>query len=232
MQAGKKLVFAVSIALALAPMRAAYAGGDLNSTLQKLDAAAARFRTASADSEFETVQTEPVPDTEVQKGVVYYRRNGSNFQMGVHINEVDGHSAPEVVVCCRNGVIELYQKLIDQVTTLSKFSRYESWFMLGFGASGKEMAEKWNITDAGPAMVNGVKTEELEMVPKDPVVRKNLPKVTMWIDLDTGVSLKQVFDEGQGQSRTATYTNIRVNHSPPGDAFTFKTDSHTTYVNQ
>ena len=232
MQAGRKLAFAVSIALTLAAVRPACAAGDLNSTLKKLDAAAARFHTASADFEFDTVETEPVLDTEVQKGVVYYQRSGSNFQMGVHINLVNGQPVPKVVVCCQGGVIKLYEKLIDQVTTLSKFSQYKSYFMLGFGASGKDLEEKWNIQDDGPEMLNGVKTEKLEMVPKDPAIRKNLPKVTVWMDLDTGVNLKQVFDEGQGQYRTCTYTNIRVNRSLPGDAFTFNTDRLTTYVNQ
>lgn len=231
MPLGRKLVLAVSIALGSIPVQPAFAAGDLKAVLQRLDAAAARFHTASADFVYKNVQTEPVPDTEVQTGEVYYRRNGSGFQMGIHIERVNGQRAPEVIVCCRNGVIELYQKLIDQVTRLSKFSRYKSWFMLGFGASGQELAEKWNIQDDEAEMLNGRKTEKLEMVPKDPAIRKNLPEVTMWIDLDTGVSVKQVFDEGQGQTRTATYTNIRINRSLPGNAFTFKTGSHTTYLN-
>ncbi len=232
MQSGRNLVFIVLLALALVPARPAFAAGDLNSTLQKLDAAAARFHSAAADFVYENVQTEPVPDTEVQKGVVYYRRQGSNFQMGLHINQVNGRPVPKVVVCCQDGAIKLYEKLINQVTTLSKFSQYKSWIMLGFGASGKELAEKWNMTDDGPEVVNGVTTEKLEMAPKDPTIRRNLQKVTIWIDLKTGVSLKQVFDEGQGQTRTAKYTNVRINHSLPHDAFTFKTDSRTTYVNQ
>ena len=52
------------------------------------------------------------------------------------------------------------------------------------------------------------------------------------MDVDRGVSLKQVFDEGQGASRTCTYTNIKVNRSLPTDAFTFKTEPNPTYVNR
>ena len=126
----------------------------------------------------------------------------------------------------------LVEPLIDQVTTLTSASQYEGYLMLGFGASGKELAEKWDITDAGPETINGVKTEKLDLVAKDPTVRKNLPKVTIWVDLDRGVSLKQVFDEGQGQSRTCTYSNIKINESLPGDAFTIKTDSKTQYINR
>ena len=63
-------------------------------------------------------------------------------------------------------------------------------------------------------------------------VKKNLPKVTVWMDTDRGVSLKQVFDEGPGQYRVSVYFNIRLNTSLPGDAFTFKTDSKTQYINR
>lgn len=204
----------------------------LQSVLSKLNEAATSFHTTSADVEFDTTQTDPVPDTDVQKGVVYYQRNNSTFQMGVHIATDNAQPAPKVVVCCAKGSIQLYEKLPNQVTTLSKLSQYESWFMLGFGASGTELQEKWDITYAGPETIDGVKTAKLEMVPKDPAVKKTVPKVILWLDTSRAVSLKQYFDEGQGQSRTCHYTNIKVNQSLPKDAFAFKTDSKTTYVNR
>ncbi len=214
----------------LIPCRAAFAAEDLNSVLARLNTAAAGFRTTSADVEFDSTQTNPVPDTDVQKGVVYYERSGSTFHMGVHIATDDDQPSPKVVVCCARGTIQLYEKLTDQVTTLSKLSQYESWFMLGFGASGNELEEKWDITYDGVEPVDGVETAKLELVPKDPAVRQKLPKVILWMDLSRAVSLKQYFDEGNGQSRTCHYTNIKVNGSLPKDAFTFKTDSKTTYT--
>jgi outer membrane lipoprotein-sorting protein len=226
------MALALPMVLLLLSGRTASAADDLNSVLSKLDTASAGFRTTSADVEFDTAQTDPVPDTDTQKGVVYYKRDGAAFQMGVHIATDEGQPAPKVVVCCSGGLIELYEKLTDQVTKLSKLSQYQSWFMLGFGASGKELKEKWDITYDGPETIDGVKTAKLEMVPKDPTVRKNLPKVILWMDTDRAISLKQYFDEGQGQSRTCLYTNIKMNQPLPKDAFTFKTDSKTTYVNR
>jgi outer membrane lipoprotein-sorting protein len=102
--------------------------------------------------------------------------------------------------------------------------------MLGFGASGKELADKWEITDLGTEAIGGIATEKLELVAKDATVQKNIPKVTIWMDLSRAVSLKQVFDQGHGRSRVNTYTNIKVNQRLPSDAFTFKTDSKTQYV--
>jgi outer membrane lipoprotein-sorting protein len=226
----KKLPALVALfALNLFSRPAPAAAEDLNSVLSKLDTAAVNFHTTSADVEFDTTQINPVPDTDVQKGVVYYERSGSSFQMGVHIATDDGQPAPKIIVCCAKGSIQLYEKLSDQVTTLSKLSQYESWFMLGFGASGKELEEKWDIVYDGPETVDGLPTAKLELVPKDPTVKKNLPKVILWMDTSRAISLKQYFDEGNGQSRTCHYTNIKLNGRLPKDAFTFKTDSKTTY---
>lgn len=225
-----RLVFFGMVAFLAVPGTPAFAAGDLKATLAKLDDAATRFHTLSADFEFDSIQSEPVYDKSVQTGAVYYRREGSDFQMGVHVEDEDGQRAPKVIVCCQSGVIRLYEEKLNQVTTLSKLSQYESWFMLGFGASGKDLAEKWNITDDGPETVNGVTTEKLVMIPKDPAVRRNVPQVTLWMDLERGLSVKQVFDEGEGQSRVCTYSNFKLNQSLPGDAFTFKTNKSTTYV--
>jgi outer membrane lipoprotein-sorting protein len=232
MQFMRRIIFAALTVLMLLPCRAAFAADDLKAVLEKLDAAATNFHTTTADFEFDSTQTVPITDTDVQKGIVYYERNGTKYQMGVHINEDDGQPVPKVVVCCEGGLIKLYEKLPNQVTTLSKLSQYGSWFMLGFGASGKELEEKWEITYDGTETVDGVKTAKLEMTPRDPAVKKNLPKVILWMDTDKGVSLKQWFDQGGGQSRTCHYTNIKMNQKLPNDAFSFKTDSNTTHVNR
>jgi outer membrane lipoprotein-sorting protein len=160
---------------------------------------------------------------------VYYQRKGSGFEMGVHIDQVNGKPVPKVLVVS-GGVFKMYEKMLDQVTTSNRVSKYESYLILGFGASGKDLKDKWNIQDDGPETMGGVKTEKLELTAKDPQVLKLFPKVTIWVDPERGVSLKQVFDEGQGQSRVCTYANIKLNQTLPSDAFTFKTDSKTQYV--
>lgn len=219
-------------ALLLLPAHAAFAAGNLKATLARLDAAAAKFHSTSADFTFQSVQTEPVPDTEIQKGVVYYQREGSTFQMGVHIQTVDGQPAPKTIVCCQRGAVRLYDQRLNQVTELNRLSQYESWFELGFGASGRELAAKWDITDDGPETIDGVQAEKLVMVAKDPAVRRNIAQVTLWMDLNRGVSLKQYFNEDSSHYRVATYTNIKMNQQPPRDAFTLNTNKQTTYVSQ
>ena len=217
---------------AIRPAVAAPAAHDQkDEVLRRLDQAAKNFRSTSADFEFDSVYTDPIPEKDVQKGTVYYERKGSAFQMAAHINEDNGKPVPKVYVYS-GGVVKLYEQLIDQVTTLTKAGQYESWFMLGFGASGKDLEQKWEINYLGSETLDGVKTEMLELVPKDPAIRKNLSKVNMWIDPERGVSLKQILYFGPGEYKVCVYFNIKVNQTLPADAFTFKTTSKTTSVNR
>lgn len=204
---------------------------DLSRVLHQLDATAANFHSTAADFEFDSVETDPVYDKEVQKGTVYYERNGSGFRMAAHINEINGKPVPKTYTYA-GGVFKLYEKLTNQVTTFSKLSQYESWFMLGFGASGKDLEQKWEIKYLGPETLDGIKTEKLEMVAKDAQIRKNIRKVTIWVDPSRGISLKQVFDETASNYRVAVYFNIKLNQPLPGDAFTIKTDGQTQFVNR
>jgi outer membrane lipoprotein-sorting protein len=228
----RNLISAALIALLAVPGCGAYPGGNLQTTLDKLNQAAKKFKSTSADFDFETNQTLPVPDTETLKGVSYYQRDGTKFKMAAHIATDNGQPVPKVYTFS-DGVFKLYEPMIPQVTTFNQASKFAEYVMLGFGASGDELAAKWDITDLGPETIGGVETEKLELVAKDATVRKNLPKVTIWMDLNRAVSLKQIFDEGQGTTRLCTYTNIKTGQKalPDGD-FNFKPKAGTQFINR
>lgn len=230
MQFRKQALFVITVALICAPGNRLRAQ-DLNSVLAKLDTAAAKFHSSSAEIEYDIVVTDPVPDTDVQKGSIYYERKGSGFESGVHINEINGKSVPKIIVFV-GGTLKMYDKLPDQLTTFKDAGQYQSYLALGFGASGKDLVEKFNVKYLGSETVGGVNAEKLELVAKDPRILKYFPKITIWVDPARAVSLKQVFDEGQGQSRTGIFSHIQINQPLPADAFTFKTDSKTQIINR
>ena len=209
----------------------ALAAANLQTTLDKLNEAAKNFKSASADFVFDSVVTEPISDHITQEGTVYYQRDGAKFKMAARIEKENDEQNLKIYTYT-DGVFKLFQQKIDQITILSKANKFADYIMLGFGASGDQLKSKWDITDLGPETINGVQTEKLELVANDASVRKNLPKVTVWMDLNRAVSLKQVFDEGDGQSRTCTYSNIKVNQPLPASDFTFKTDAKTQTVTQ
>ena len=228
----RMLFFSVSMTILLAARLALAAPADeKDKVLRRLDAVAAGFHSTSADFEFDSVETDPVYNKDVQKGTVYYERKDKAFQMAARIREENEKPVPKVYVYS-GGVFRLYEKLPNQVTTLSKLSQYESWFMLGFGASGKDLEAKWEISYLGTEKLDGVTTAMLEMTPKDPAIRKNLTTVKLWIDLERGVNLKQIFTFASGEYKVCVYFNIKVNQPLPKDAFTLDTNKQTQYVNR
>jgi len=233
MRLTKKLMVAVSIAVLLLAAHAALAApaDEKDKVLRRLDEAAKNFHATSADFQFDSVETDPIYDKDIQRGTVYYERKGASFQMAAHVSEHNGKPSPKIYGFS-GGVFRLFEVGLNQVTTYKKASKFESYVMLGFGASGRDLADKWEIKYLGPETLSGVKTEKLELIAKDPAVRKNLPKVTIWVDVERGVSLKQVFDEGPGQYRVCVYFNFKFPQSLPADAFTLKTDKKTTFVNR
>jgi len=228
-----KLVFAAALAMAIVPGRAATAApqDDLKSVLDRLNVSAANFHSTSADVEFDTIETDPVPDTDVQKGVVYYDRKDGSVRMGVHMSEHNGKPSGKAYTYI-GATFKLFEPSINQVTTYSGAGKWESYVILGIGASGKDLEAKWNIAYLGPETLDGVKTEKLELVAKDPEVRKNLSKVDIWLDADHAVSLKQVFTLSSTSTYVGHYSNFKFNQPLPGDAFTFKTNRQTVYRTQ
>jgi outer membrane lipoprotein-sorting protein len=236
----RKIFFAALIALLLLAVRAGFAASAddkaKDAVLRRLDQAAANFHSTSADFQFDTYLTDPIPDQETQKGTVYYERTGKNFRMAAHIRE-NNNKPVEKVYTFSGGVFQLFEGgNVNQLTTYSHASKFESYLMLGFGASGKDLEEKWEIKYLGSeTLLDGkkpIKTEILELIAKDPTVRKNIPKVTIWVDPVSGVNLKQVFDEGAGQTRVAVYFNIKLNQTLDKNAFTLATNKQTQRVNQ
>ncbi len=220
MHGKSKLVVFAFLTAAWLPVSAARAD-DLAGVLQRLDAAAKDFHTTAAHVEFETIQTEPIPDTDVMTGTAYYERNGSHFEMAAHLREHNNRPTAKTYIVS-GGVLRVSDTGKESdAKTYDQARKYESYLMLGFGASGSQLEEKWNIKYLGTEVIGGIKTDKLELVAKDPTVRKNLPKVTIWLDTARAVSLKQVFDEGEGQSYVCYYTNIKVNQLLPKDAFSF-----------
>jgi len=114
--------------------------------LARLDSAAANFHSTSADVEFDTIETEPVPGTDVQKGVVYYERKNNAVRMGVHLSEHDGHPTAKAYTFI-GSTFELFEPGINQVTKYVKAGKWEGYVSLGMGASGKGVVT-WSVSMA------------------------------------------------------------------------------------
>jgi len=185
---------------------------SLQAVLSKLDAASAHFTSAQA-AFHKDLYNALVRDTTPQDGVIYFQRTKNGSQMGARI---DGAGARTVEY--KNGILRDYNpgiKCFDTVAASGNKARIDSFLTLGFGGSGKDLEKAWVIQNLGTDTLqdNGhaVKVERLDLVPREQSVKSMVTHVTLWLDVDRGVSLKQVFYSPSGDTQTAVYSHVRLN---------------------
>ncbi len=203
----------------------------LDKVLTQMDAAAAKFRSAQADFQWDQFER-VVSSTDTQTGAIYFLRSGASMQMAADILTYDNQPAKKTIVF-RDGVLKFYQPQIDQMTVIhagDKKDQFESYLALGFGASGSDLKKSWDITYQGMEAIDGVQTAKLDLVSKVAADRNTISHLTIWVDPTRAISLKQVMFEAAGDSRTAYYRNIQYNKKISSSVFKIKTDSKTQVV--
>jgi len=206
---------------------AAMQAQDLNAVLNSMDQAAAGFHNAQADFAADQYQ-KVVNDHDIQKGTIYFRRQGDQVEMAADFTAPD-----KKYVVFSNGMVSYYQPAIDQVTQYSAGKNkadFESFLVLGFGGRGHDLEKSYDVKFGGMEQVEGVNAGKLELTPKSPKVLSMFNKITLWIDPARGVSVQQRFDEPSGDYRVTKYSNIQLNKKISNDAFKLKTTGKTKVV--
>ena len=202
------------IAMALAASAQAQ---NLQDTLARLDAASARFTSAEAKVHREAYNAFIKDVDDVQEGTAYFKRDpGAKVEMGLLIPGKN-------TIAYKNGTLLDYEARMNCTRTITR-PGIDTYLTLGFGGSGKDLAAKWDIADLGPDTINGTKVEKLELTPKDDNVKKNVAKVSLWMDLDRDVSLKQVFLSPTKDTNTAIYSEIKLNKPVDAKPYAIKSN--------
>ena len=209
----------------------------LDAVLKKMDAVAANFTTAQANFQWETYQKVIDEIVDYQTGVIYYRKSNKQIEMMAEVKRA-GSSASSMkdepkFVLLSGGKIRLYQPKTDQITEFDlgkNQSDFESYIVLGFGASGQDLQKNFDVTYMGPETIEGVKTAKLQLIPKSQKVKNTYSQIFLWIDLDRGVSVQQQLFQPQGDYRLAKYSQIKLHDKISDDVFKLKTTSKTQTV--
>jgi len=212
-----RILAAAAFTLAATAAPAQQQTPQVQAILIKLDAASAHFTSAQADFE-KDLYNAVIKETDKQDGKVYFKREAGNTQFGMLLTGPNARVAEY-----KNGTIRDFNpstKCYDSVQASP--GKIESFLTLGFGGSGRDLAKAWAITDLGPETIDTIKTEKLDLYPKDDGVKANITHVVLWIDVDRDVSLKQVFYTTSGDIQTAHYSNIRTTGKVDTKPFEFK----------
>jgi outer membrane lipoprotein-sorting protein len=217
-----KMERTATLGICLLSAASALGQNGVAAALARLDAASAKFQSAQADFKGETYEALPREHTP-QDGMMYIDGKGKSVKAGL---KIVGSGARTLEY--RNGTARVFnpaQKCVDIVTTKNK-GLVESFLTLGFGSSGHDLASAWEITDQGSESFasdsKDIRVEKLDLVPKDQSVKNTVTHVTLWLDLERGLSLKQIIFSPSGDTRTANYSNIRLNQKIDTKPFEFK----------
>jgi outer membrane lipoprotein-sorting protein len=200
---------------------------NLEAVLNSMDKAAADFKTAQTEFVWDNF-TKAVEDHDIQKGVMYFRRQGDDVQMAADITVPD-----KKYVLFSGGKVSVYVPKAGQVTEYNAGKNkgdFETFLVLGFGGRGHDLAKSFDVKYVGMEQVQGINAAKLELTPKSDRVAKMFDKITLWIDMSRGVSVQQLFNTPSGDYRTAKYSNIKLNEKLSNDVFKLKTSGKVEYV--
>jgi outer membrane lipoprotein-sorting protein len=207
------------------------AANSLNQVLASMDQQATSFKNAQASFVWDQY-TKVVDDHDLQEGNISFRRQGGDVQMAANIVKGNGQPMAKVVLFA-DGKVRLYEPKIDQVTEYDagkNKAEFESFLVLGFGGSGRDLSKSFDVKYSGNEQVQGVTAAKLELTPKAQKVRNMFDHIILWIDSTRGVSVQQQFFTKDGDYRLAKYSNIKLNDKISDDVFKLKTTSKTKVV--
>jgi len=113
----------------------------------------------------------------------------------------------------------IYYPAINQYQDVSLGSNaavVNQFLLLGFGSSGKELAQSYSITEQGEEKISGQSAAKLLLVPKDQSVLERLAKVELWIPDNGSNPIQQTFYEPSGNYRKITYSDMHLNPAITG----------------
>jgi outer membrane lipoprotein-sorting protein len=201
----------------------------LEKVLHAMDENAAKFHTAQANFSW-TPYNSVINETETpDQGRIFFRRVGSEIQMAADIQPPDGRQ-----ILFTGGKIQVYQprtKVLDVYDASAHREEVESFLVLGFGSSGEDLRKSFEVKYLGEEKIGTVQTAKLELVPLAEKIKRNFPRIDLWIDPRQGVSLRQQLFQQGGDYRLADYSNIRLNEKVPDSAFKLKVPGQARTVN-
>ncbi len=213
------MILLAAVAMA-APAVAQSKGCSLEAALGLLDRTSVGFKSVQTDFEWDQFQ-KVVEEHDLQRGVMYFRRAGTSVDVSADIRT----PAPGKKLLLKDGALQVFARKTQQVTNYDarkNQQNFESFLALGFGGPGKDLPKNFTVRCSGTETAMGVATYKLELVPKSNEARRMFPLITLWINQQTGMSVQQKLDQGEGDYRLAKYTHIEINQALPADAFVLK----------
>jgi outer membrane lipoprotein-sorting protein len=188
--------------------------------LSRMDASSSSFKTAVAKIKRIT-HTAVLNDNSEESGTVSMMRNkGKDVRMLIEFTQPDPKS-----VSFQDRKAQIYYPKLNQVEIydLGKYGKLvDQFLLLGFGTSGRDLANSYSIKVVGEDTVAGRKTVKLELVPKSQEAREQLTKVELWMAENAEFPIQQKFFQPSGDYIFITYSDVKMNEQLSPEALALK----------
>ena len=196
---------------ALLPMCAVDAPAEsTDAILARMNEASLSFRGMSAKLGM-TTYTKIIDDKESETGTLKMQRLPGKATRA--LLNLTGQNDSHVVFLADN-TVEIYYpktKLLESHSVAKSSDLINQYLALGFGSSGKDLMDNYDIQNAGEDKVSGQDTTHLVLVPKSVKVKEKLSKIEVWIAAGKAYPVQQQFFEPNGNYRISTYSDIAIN---------------------
>ncbi|HLJ44650.1 MAG TPA: outer membrane lipoprotein carrier protein LolA [Bryobacteraceae bacterium] len=179
---------------------------ELQDVLHRLDQAAQKFRGMSAKIERKDY-TAVLKDTSTQTGTVAMKKLGEHGLQGV----MDITAPDKVSYAFNGGKFEKYtptMNTVEEYDVGAKGEELERFLMLGFGTSGAELLNSYQVKFGGNDTVNGQNTVRLELTPTAADAKKYMKEVDLWIPQGGNYPVQEKMIQPSGDYTLVTYSDV------------------------
>jgi outer membrane lipoprotein-sorting protein len=192
---------------------------SLNDVLARMDQSARNFRTFSAKIR-RTEYTKILNDKEVSDGLrIVKRANGQT----IGVVQFFGKNPQTIRFAAKT--VEVYYPDAKRVEIwdAGKFGKMgkqvDQLLLIGIGVSSADLRHDFDITSGGTETIGGKTTTQIQLIPKDNDLRKQVEKIEMWIAEGESVPLQVTVTRTSGDYEEAVYSDVHMNPAMPDSAF-------------
>jgi outer membrane lipoprotein-sorting protein len=189
--------------------QATLAAADLPTVLSKMNAAATQYQGMTAKIRW-VKYTKLVDDTDVESGDVWVKKDPKGaVQLRIAFTE-----PVRKQIRIEKTTVELFNEAINQIEEYdlkAKGNQLYEGLLLGYGVSGDDLKQRYDIKIAAEEPIDGAPTVKLAMIPKNEEDRAAGKSVEMWISTQSWQPLQQKALEHSGDYRLVSYSDVKIN---------------------
>jgi len=188
---------------------------DLSVVLSRMNDAAKRLKTLSADLEYTKV-TVLVNDKSTEEGRLFFRK-GKTPEIRIEMQKSESK-----VILLKKNKAEIYLPKINQLQEFNleqKSGLVEEFLLLGFGSETGDLRKSYRLNYLKEEDLDGDTTAVLELTPRKESVASQLTKIQMWVSEESWLPAQQQFFEPGGDYSIARYKAVKVNLRIPSSTF-------------